>query len=248
VHEEKYIQRFEAACESPGLTFLDNPDTVVCSHSYRAARQAVDGLLTLLESTIVQPAGRGFAALRPPGHHAEKGLAMGFCLLNNIAIAATHFSDRVAIVDFDVHHGRGTQHIFYENPDVFYASTHQWPHYPGTGAANERGHALALGTTLNLPLPASSDGEFMRKAASTSLIPALHAFPFELLLVSAGFDAHRADPLSDLLWEEEDYFWWGKELSKLAKQRPIVAALEGGYDLRALPQSVEAFLKGLEAE
>jgi len=191
-----------------------------------------------------------FCAVRPPGHHAEPDQAMGFCLFNNVAIGALHARTahslrRIAVVDFDVHHGNGTQAAFWTDPDLFFASTHQAPLYPGTGAAHEAGVA---GNVLNLPLPAGSDGIRLRRAVEQRLLPALAAFRPELILVSAGFDAHADDPLAGLELVEDDYAWITERLVAAADTLcggRLVSTLEGGYDLAALGRSVAAHVRAL---
>jgi acetoin utilization deacetylase AcuC-like enzyme len=191
--------------------------------------------------------------VRPPGHHAERALAMGFCWFGNAALAAerarrTHGIARVAIVDVDVHHGNGTQHLFEERPDVFYASLHQWPFYPGTGAAGERGRGAGAGTTLNLPLAAGSGDAEARAAVESELEPALARFAPELLIVSAGFDAWRGDPLGGLAWSGEWFGELGRRLADAAADSArgrVLAVLEGGYDLTALPRLTTTFLAGV---
>jgi acetoin utilization deacetylase AcuC-like enzyme len=191
-----------------------------------------------------------FCAIRPPGHHAERARSMGFCLFNNIAIGALHARDalgfkRIAVIDFDVHHGNGTQDIFYDEPDLFYASTHQSPLYPGTGMASERGVANNI---LNVPLAPGADGKAFRGAFESKILPALDAFAPNFILISAGFDAHRADPLAGLNLDEPDFAWATIEICKLAKKHcdgRVVSALEGGYDLEALAASSVAHLRAL---
>jgi acetoin utilization deacetylase AcuC-like enzyme len=193
------------------------------------------------------------AAVRPPGHHAEAGMAMGFCFFNNVAVAAEHLRRRhgvarVAIFDFDVHHGNGTQHLFAARADVFYASTHQYPFYPGTGAASETGVGEGEGATLNLPLPAGTGDEGYAEAIRGAVLPALRHFAPEALLLSAGFDAWRNDPLGGMRVTEEGFRAWGEWLRELAAEvcgGRVLAVLEGGYDLRNLPLLVEANLEGL---
>jgi len=194
---------------------------------------------------------RAFCAVRPPGHHATHDVAMGFCLFNSIAVAALHALDahgleRVAVVDFDVHHGNGTQAIFERDPRVLYASSHQWPLYPDSGARSETG----VGNIFNAPLPPETDGARFRAAWSGSLLPAIDAFRPQLLLVSAGFDAHRRDPLAELRLEAGDFGWIARELVQLANRHcrgRIVSMLEGGYDLEALAESSVAHVRELLA-
>ena len=194
-----------------------------------------------------------FCAVRPPGHHAERAIAMGFCFFNNVAVAAGHLlrrhgAERVAIFDFDVHHGNGTQHLFEERADVFYLSTHQYPFYPGTGAAEETGRGAGEGATLNVPLPAGTGDEGYAAAIDGTILPALRRFAPDVLLLSAGFDAWQNDPLGGMRVTEAGFRSWGERLGALAAEvcgGRLLAVLEGGYDLRSLPRLVEAHLAGL---
>jgi len=252
VHDPEHIRRVENACAA-GQHLLDSMDTAICRDSYEIARLAAGSLVGLCDAVARGELARGFAAVRPPGHHAERDLAMGFCLFNNVAIAARHLNQdkgfsRVLIVDWDVHHGNGTQHIFEEDPRVFYASIHQWPLYPGTGAQTERGSGAGEGTTLNCPLaPGSGDAEFLR-AVREEIVPAAESFGPDFVLVSAGFDAHRADPLANLEVTTEAYGDATAALCGLADRRAggrLVSVLEGGYDLDALAGSVARHVETL---
>jgi acetoin utilization deacetylase AcuC-like enzyme len=192
--------------------------------------------------------------VRPPGHHAERDRAMGFCLFNSVAVAAAHARAngvaKVAIVDYDVHHGNGTQHIFEERADVLYASTHQYPFYPGTGAASERGRGGGIGATLNVPLPAGCGDAEYETAIRDTVLPGLRAFGPDGLIVSAGFDAWQDDPLGGMKVSEDGVRRWGLWLGELAREAcsgKLLAVLEGGYDVPALPRLVLAFLAGAEA-
>ena len=228
----------------PASRLMLDPDTVLSPDSDEAALRAAGAATAAVDAVLVGLDTRVFCAVRPPGHHATRDAAMGFCLFNNIAIAALHALDahglqRVAIVDFDVHHGNGTQAIFEQDRRVLFASSHQWPLYPGSGAGNETG----AGNIVNAPLPADADGTLFRAAWTETLLPAIDAFRPQLLLVSAGFDAHRRDPLAQLRLEAEDYAWITRELVRLANRHcggRIVSSLEGGYDLEALRESVVA--------
>ena len=235
----------------PRERIMLDPDTVLSPDSDEAALRAAGAAVAAVDAALVGPSPRVFCAVRPPGHHATHDTAMGFCLFNNVAIAALHALDahgleRVAIVDFDVHHGNGTQAIFERDRRVLFASSHQWPLYPGTGAHNETG----AGNIANAPLPAEADGALFRAAWSDALLPAVDAFRPQLLLVSAGFDAHRRDPLAQLRLEAADYAWITRELVRLADRHcagRIVSTLEGGYDLDALRESSVAHVGELLA-
>ncbi|MCC7013504.1 MAG: histone deacetylase [Planctomycetes bacterium] len=252
VHTRHHIADTERACLG-GRGVLDDGDTYVCVESFRAALLAAGGVLQALEKVHAGAWRNAFVAVRPPGHHAEETHAMGFCLFNNVAIAARHAQralglGRIAIVDWDVHHGNGTQHIFERDASVFYASLHQFPHYPGSGAASERGLGPGLGATLNLPQVAGSgDVEWLR-AFETQLLPALDAFRPELLLISAGFDAHRDDPLSATRLSEDGFRRMTELLLDCARRHAnerVVSVLEGGYDLGALTRSAAAHVEAL---
>ena len=235
----------------PAQRVMLDPDTVLSRDSAEAALRAAGAVVAAVDAAISGNATRVFCAVRPPGHHATADTAMGFCLFNNIAIAAAHAIaahglERVAIADFDVHHGNGTQAIFEHDPRVLFASSHQAPLYPGTGHANERG----VGNILNAPLPPQANSQAFRMAWSNHLLPALDAFRPQLLLVSAGFDAHRSDPLAQLQLEADDYAWLTAELRSIAGRHArgrIVASLEGGYDLQALRECAVAHVGALLA-
>lgn len=241
IHTFNMIRRVLDKIPEHGLAYLD-ADTVVSSGSKQAALLAVSAICDAVDKVMAGEADNAFCALRPPGHHAEPTHPMGFCLFNNIAIAAEyarihHRLQKIAIVDFDVHHGNGTQAAFYKQPQVFYASSHQWPHYPGSGAASETG----VGNIVNVPLAAGTSGAEFREKYRTIILPALRAFKPELLLISAGFDAHKDDPLASLGLVEDDYRWLTLELMAIAGEccgGRIVSTLEGGYNLKALAASV----------
>jgi acetoin utilization deacetylase AcuC-like enzyme len=247
VHSPEHLQaleRFSAA----GGGHLD-ADTYATADSWDAARLSAGAGLVAIEALRQEGTGTAFVAARPPGHHALADRAMGFCLINNVAVAAASLvsaGERVLIVDWDVHHGNGTQALFWDDPDVLYVSTHQWPCYPGTGRADEVGGPAARGTTLNVPLPPGATGDVLLRAFDQLVSPAVEAFAPSWVLVSAGFDAHRADPLADLALSAGDF----------AALAPVVAGyapgpgrtvlfLEGGYDLGALRSSVSAALGAL---
>lgn len=251
VHEEHYVERFERAV-ARGDSLLDSADNPLSPGTWEASWTAVE--TTLAAADLVASDGHvAFAAVRPPGHHAERSMAMGFCFFNNVAVAAEHLrrrhgAERVAIFDFDVHHGNGTQHLFENSADVFYASTHQYPFYPGTGAARERGTGTGEGATLNVPLPAGTDDGGYDEAIEGTVLPALRRFAPDVLLLSAGFDAWENDPLGGMRVTEAGFRRWGDRLRKLAAEvcgGRILAVLEGGYDLHSLPRLVEAHLEGL---
>ncbi len=231
------------------LTFIDG-DTVFSPGSLDAALHAAGGACAAVDAVMEGWAKAAFVAMRPPGHHAESNRVMGFCLFNNAAIAAYHARarwglTRIAVVDFDVHHGNGTQNIFWPDADLFYASSHQFPCYPGTGTAQERGSA---GNIVNAPLaPGAGSAEF-RAAWSDTIIPALNAFAPELLIISAGFDAHAADPLAQLRLREADFTWITEALLAVADANcpgRVVSLLEGGYDLDALAACTAAHVRAL---
>ena len=247
VHDEDHVARVERACAA-GLRVLDAGDTVISPQSYRAALVAAGGAVQAVDRVMDGTWRNAFVACRPPGHHAEAREAMGFCLFNNVSVAAAHLRavrgvERVAILDWDVHHGNGTQHLFEADPTVFYASLHQYPWYPGTGAAGERGIGAGEGATLNCPQRAGSgDAEWLR-AVETQVLPALEAFDPGFVLVSAGFDAHEQDPLSHTQVTTVGFRRMTGLVRDFAASRcggRIVSLLEGGYDLEALAASVEA--------
>jgi acetoin utilization deacetylase AcuC-like enzyme len=252
VHDPDYIRRVVETCET-GQPFLDSADTAVCPSSEKIARLAAGSLISLTRAVAGGELDRGFAALRPPGHHAERDRAMGFCLYNNVAVAARNLTQneglaRVLIVDWDVHHGNGTQHIFEEAPDIFFFSVHQWPLYPGTGAREERGRGKGRGATLNCPLPPGSGDEAFLGTLRDELVEAAEQFRPEFVLVSAGFDAHRADPLANLEVSTQAYAAATRIVCDVAGRFAggrLVSTLEGGYDLDALGDSVKAHLEVL---
>jgi acetoin utilization deacetylase AcuC-like enzyme len=235
----------------PAERVMLDPDTVLSPASAEAALRAAGAAVAAVDFVLAGDGMRAFCAVRPPGHHATADTAMGFCLFNNIAIAAAHaFAmhglERVAIADFDVHHGNGTQAIFEHDPRVLFASSHQSPLYPDTGYANERG----VGNILNAPLPPQADSQAFRATWTHDLLPALDAFRPQLLLVSAGFDAHRRDPLAQLQLEADDYAWLTAGLRAIADRHAsgrIVSTLEGGYDLQALEECAVAHVGALLA-
>jgi acetoin utilization deacetylase AcuC-like enzyme len=249
VHDEALIGRVLDSV--PETTLRLDADTVLSPDSAQAALRACGAGIAAVDAVLAGPDRQAFCAVRPPGHHATAATAMGFCLFNNIAVAAAHALaehglQRLAILDFDVHHGNGSQAIFEHDARVLYASSHQSPLYPGGGLASETG----VGNIVNAPLPPASAGAAFRAAWSGTLLPAVEAFAPQLVLVSAGFDGHRLDPLADLGLEAEDYRWLGAEIAGLAGRHAggrLVAMLEGGYSLTALRACSVAHLQGLGA-
>jgi acetoin utilization deacetylase AcuC-like enzyme len=243
-HPRAHLDRIAAASPAQGWAMLD-PDTFMSPGSAQAALHAAGAVVAAVDSVLTGQARRAFCAIRPPGHHAEATRPMGFCLYSNAAIGALHALEhhrlaRVAVVDFDVHHGNGTQDILWSDPRAMFISSQQMPLYPGTGAAEEIG---AHGQILNLPLPPGAGGDAMRAAWGGTALPALRAFAPELLIVSAGFDAHADDPLANLEWHEDDFAWLTRALCDLADEvcaGRVVSTLEGGYDLNALAACVAA--------
>src|SRR5690242_2259597 len=248
-HPMDYVEAIRDASPAEGLVRLD-ADTAMSPGSFEAALRAVGGAKLAVDEIMTGKATNAFVATRPPGHHTETARPMGFCLFNNAAIAAryaqkTYGAERAAIVDFDVHHGNGSQDIFWADKTVMYCSTHQMPLFPGTGASGERGEH---DTIVNAPL-ASEDGSAKFRAAFENLIlPQLRKFSPELLVISAGFDAHYRDPLASLNLKAEDFGWVTRKLMDLADQSAggrVVSVLEGGYDLQGLQESVEAHVTAL---
>jgi len=250
-HPEDYVTRIEGAIPASGNRALD-PDTHVSPKSLEAALRGVGGCCAAVDAVLEGGAKNAFVAMRPPGHHAERERAMGFCLFGNVAIAAMRALDqhgvgKVTVVDFDVHHGNGTQDLLWHEKRALFCSTHQMPLYPGTGAAGERG---AHGNVLNVPLDPMTGGAEMRRAYSELILPAIREFDPELILVSAGFDAHRDDPLASLQWLEEDFAWVTERLCEVADDvcgGRLVSTLEGGYDLGARSASVATHMDILMA-
>jgi len=247
VHAPRLIQA--VLDSSIGESLRLDPDTVMSPDSPQAALRAAGAAVAAVDAVMAGETDMAFCAVRPPGHHATSSDIMGFCLFNNVAVAAAHALDahgleRVAILDFDVHHGNGSQDIFEREPRVLFLSSHQSPLYPGTGAASETG----VGNIHNEPLPPMSDGAALQAAWREHLLPAAAAFRPQLLLVSAGFDAHRLDPLAQMQVEAGDYRWLGREIAALARSCAggrVVSLLEGGYSLEALRESSVAWLAGL---
>jgi acetoin utilization deacetylase AcuC-like enzyme len=244
VHQPRYLRELEAFCAAGGGA-LDQ-DTFAVPASWLAARSAAGSALAVIERLKARGDGVGFSVARPPGHHALADRAMGFCLLNNVAVAASALAEeggRGLIVDWDVHHGNGTQDIFWNDQRVLYVSTHQWPLYPGSGRAAEIGGPGAIGYTVNVPVPPRSTGDTLRRAIEEVALPAIETFSPTWVLVSAGFDAHRADPLADLALSEGDFARLATLVAGFAPAPGRLAFfLEGGYDLGALRGSVAATL------
>ncbi|KQT54708.1 acetoin utilization protein [Aureimonas sp. Leaf454] len=249
-HPESYVRRIAKAIPDAGMARIDG-DTVVSPKSFSAALHAVGAACAGVDDVATGAVANVFVAARPPGHHAERDTAMGFCLFNTAAIAARHAQavhglERVAIVDWDVHHGNGTQDIFWSDTSVFYASTHQMPLFPGTGAKDETG----AGTICNAPLSSGDGSEAFREAFESRVLPALHAFRPDLVIISAGFDAHHRDPLANINLVEGDFDWATGKLMDAADRHAggrLVSLLEGGYDLVGLGRSVTAHVGRLMA-
>ena len=250
VHDPDFVYDLLAITVPPGDRVAIDADTILSAGSIEAALRAAGAATLAVDLIMAGEASAAFAAVRPPGHHARPAQAMGFCLFNNVALAAQHARERwglrrIAVADFDVHHGNGTQDLFWDDADLFFASSHQSPCYPGTGDAGEQG---AAGNVANAPLPPGAGGGHFRRAWQRVLLPALDAFAPELVIVSAGFDAHRRDPLAQMELEAEDFAWITRELVALAGRHAggrIVSLLEGGYDLEALAESAAAHVRAL---
>jgi len=241
VHSLEYVERVEEAC-ARGETFLDSLDTEICPDSHAAARMAAGAVLAAATAVAEGEVDNAFCAVRPPGHHAVRAQGMGFCIFNNVAVAARHLQrahgvQRILIVDWDVHHGNGTQEAFYDDDSVFYFSVHRYPYYPGTGAAYERGEGKGEGFTLNVPLAAGSSDTDYQRAFEQHLRPAAEAFQPDFVLISAGFDPHHLDPLGGMRVTEEGFRATLRVVLELASRTcggRVVSVLEGGYHLDAL--------------
>ncbi len=249
VHPSSFVHDLLEAVPLSGERALD-ADTFMSPGSGEAALRAAGAVVAAVDAVMAGEADNAFCAVRPPGHHSEPDRAMGFCLFNNVAVGALHARakhglHRIAVVDFDVHHGNGTQAAFWDDPDLFYASTHQMPLYPGTGSARERGVNANI---VNVPLPPSAGSKEFRRAMRENIVPALTNFQPEFLFISAGFDAHAEDPLAGLNFTEDDYAWATEQLLSLARSAcggRLVSVLEGGYNPSALGRSVAAHVRCL---
>jgi len=248
-HPLDYVEQVREAAPKEGMVRLD-ADTTMSPGTFEAVMRAAGGAVQAVDEVMTGKVANAFVATRPPGHHAETATPMGFCLFNNAAVAARHAqkqhgAERVAIVDFDVHHGNGSQDIFWNDATVMYCSTHQMPLYPGTGAVSERG---TNNTIVNAPLRPGDGGDEFREAMETVILPRLEGFAPDLVIISAGFDAHMRDPLANLNFLERDYTWVTQKLMELADHRAkgrVVSLLEGGYDLEGLSRSVAAHVTAL---
>ena len=244
-HDSVFLDQLQGFCADGGGSI--DADTYAVERSWDAARFAAGAGLTAIEAIERGDADVGFAVVRPPGHHAENDRTMGFCLINNIAVSAASLvkrGQRVAIVDWDVHHGNGTQEIFFRTPDVLYLSLHHAPFYPGTGRIQEVGHGLGVGATVNVPIRGGSDGSVYREAFSRIVLPILDQFGPDWLLVSAGYDGHTDDPLGGMALIADDYKAMAAAIGEEMNRTNTVFYLEGGYDLRAIRDSVKATLDG----
>lgn len=248
VHPQNYIDLIIKSRPESGHAFID-PDTSMNKHTWDALLHSVGAATHAVDKVISGSHKNAFVATRPPGHHAETNRACGFCIFNNAAIAAqyarkNHDAERVAVIDFDVHHGNGTQDIFWGDKDLFYGSTHEMPLFPGTGALNETG----VGNIWNAPLRAGDAGEKFMEAMKSRVLPALRNFSPDLLIISAGFDAHTNDPLANLHLDEKDFSWISKELLDIADKQcdgRVISILEGGYNLESLAKSVGVHMQHL---
>lgn len=248
-HPESYLAKIRAAIPETGFSRIDS-DTTASPRSMEAALISVGGAMAAVDAVFRKEADNAFVATRPPGHHAEKNTSMGFCLFNQAAIAARHAqkaygAERVAIIDWDVHHGNGTQDIFYDDPSVIYCSTHQMPLYPGTGALRETGK----GNIFNAPLSANDGSDHFREAFKTRILPALEEARPDLIIISAGFDAHHRDPLAEINLVADDFDWATGKLMDIAgrySDNRVVSLLEGGYDLVGLAESAAAHVIRLQ--
>ena len=252
IHTADYLRHAQEVCDS-SKSYLDTPDVGISKNSYDIAKLAAGAGLELADQMMNGKIQNGFALLRPPGHHAESSQALGFCLLNNIAILAKYLQkkyrlEKILILDWDVHHGNGTQHSFEEDPSVFYMSIHRFPFYPGTGAAHENGIGRGKGATLNCPMPAGCGDLQYEQIFKTKILPKCHEFEPDAVLISAGFDAHARDPLGGMNLSTEFFGWMTERMLEIAGQyaeNRVLSLLEGGYDLKALSDCVNHHLEHL---
>jgi len=254
VHAPEYVERVRQACQA-GLPYLDEPDCAICPASFDLARLAAGLVVQAARHVAAGDARRAFCAIRPPGHHAERNRGMGFCLFNNVALAAATLKqefglNRLLILDWDLHHGNGTQHCFESDPDVLFISLHEDPRYlyPGTGFAHETGRGAGEGTTINVPLAPGSGDKQVREAFENRILPAAECFQPQIVLISAGFDAHRDDPLGHLSFSDAIYGWMLQRLLEVAGRHAggrVVSVLEGGYRLDALHRCVRDHVETL---
>ena len=251
-HADAYIDRARAACEK-GAPYLDVADVGISDESYEVALLAAGSIMHMADKVMDNTVDNGFLLSRPPGHHAEHDMAMGFCLFNNVAIAARylqqqHNLEKILILDWDVHHGNGTQHSFESDPSVLYISTHQYPFYPGSGATGETGTGQGRGATLNCPMFAGAGDDEYELAWREKILPKIEQFKPEFFLISAGFDAHRADPLAQINLSTDFYAWMSERVLEQADKHAsgrLVSILEGGYNLEELPHCIATHLKML---
>jgi acetoin utilization deacetylase AcuC-like enzyme len=252
IHSSAYVDRTREQCAA-GQSYIDTPDVAVGRSSWEVAVLAAGGALEIADSVVQGRADNGFAMIRPPGHHAERATALGFCLFNNVAVTARylqgfHGLEKILILDWDVHHGNGTQHSFESDPSVFYISTHQYPYYPGTGAYSEKGTGAGTGATLNCPMSAGYGDTEYREAFEELILPAARKFKPDAVLISAGFDAHHADPLGAINLSTDFYRWMTRQMMEIADAHSggrLISMLEGGYDLKALAECIGAHLETL---
>lgn len=255
VHSRDLVKRARAACEHE-LPYLDVMDVGVSKDSFDVALLAAGAAQELADRVAAGDVDNAFALCRPPGHHAEHNQALGFCLFNNVAIAARylqkhHGLDKILILDWDVHHGNGTQHTFEEDPAVLYVSTHQYPYYPGTGARSETGVGRGDGATLNCPMPAGAGDDLYRAAFTEKILPKIDEFAPQFIIISAGFDAHVDDPLANINLSTEFFGWMSTRLMEAADkhcQGRIISMLEGGYNVSKLPLCVDMHLRALSGQ